>query len=499
MKPIRGRTKATAAPQTADLIDMHEAIAMLRTSRPTFYRWLRSGKFKGLKVGRQWRFYRKDIETFLNGAGPRIDLPVDIAPLQEELAGLLREAGGDVPKTASADEPVAHAVSLMIALAVHRRASDLHAATLVCDAVGRTEGVLRLRLDGCLLVVARFDARLMDPIAEQFKRLAACDLHEKRLPQDGRILIRLGGATYDLRVCVLPNVMGESVTVRILGREALVLKLDDLPFSDHDRKRIQAALAAPHSLVLCTGPTGSGKTTSLYACLQTLSSSERKVVTVEDPVEYMLPWATQVPVHAGLPFAHALRAMLRSDPDVLLIGEIRDRETLQIAFQCVLTGHVVLSSMHTDDAVATLVREMDIGVNSFLVADCPQLIVAQRLVRRLCPNCAVACRPTRSEVEDAADMLPQGMPNPLAKDAHCRKAVGCPQCASTGYRGRTVVAETLRMTPELGRALRFGAATDALRALAIAGGMVPMVADGVARVARGETTLSELRRVFAGH
>lgn len=496
MKTSMTRAKAPAS-ETADLIDMAEAIEVLKTSRPTFYRWLRSGKFKGMKVGRQWRFYRRDIESFLKGAGPRIDLPVDIAPLEDELARLLREVGGDIPKKETSDEPVVHAVRLMIALAVQRRASGIHVATLVCDTVARPDGVLRLRVDGCLLVVARFDARLMDPIAEQFKRMAACDLNEKRLPQDGRILFEFGGATYDLRVSVLPNVMGEAVTVRILGREALVLKLDDLPFSDHDRQRIQAALAAPHGLVLCTGPTGSGKTTSLYACLQALSSAERKVVTVEDPVEYMLPWATQVPVHAGLPFAHALRAMLRSDPDVLLIGEIRDRETLQIAFQCVLTGHMVLSSLHTDDAVGALLREVDIGVNPFLVADCMQLVVAQRLVRKLCA-CAVPCKPTPGEIEDAAEMLPPGAVNPLAKGAACRKAVGCPRCASIGFRGRTLVAETLRMTPEVGRALRAGASAEALRELAIAQGMVPMEADGVARVARGETTLAELRRVFVG-
>lgn len=497
MKTVNG-VASKVSKDAGELIDMAEAIAMLKTSRPTFYRWLRSGKFKGLKVGRQWRFYRSDIDAFLKGSGPRIDLPVDIAPLVAQLEAALRESGGGaVPKGGAGEDPASRAVALMLALAVRRNASDLHVANHVPEGAGQPEGCCRLRVDGRLQGVARFDARLVGPVVEQLKRMAACDVNEKRLPQDGRILMDMEGGSHDLRACFLPSVLGETVTVRVLGRTSL-RKLAELPYADYDRARIEEALAAPNGLVLCTGPTGSGKTTSLYACLNTVAAPQCKVVTVEDPVEYMLPFATQVPVHSGLSFPQALRAMLRSDPDVLLIGEIRDRETMQIALQCVLTGHLVLSSLHMTDAVGALLREVDLGVNPFLVADTPQLIIAQRLVRRLCDACAVPSAPTPGEVEGAAEWLPTGRPNPLDVNPACRKPVGCSRCASTGFKGRTMVEETLRMSPALGRALRKGASYGELRDLAVSQGMVPMAAHCVDRVARGETTLSELRRLFAG-
>lgn len=496
-KTKKSHGQETPAANAAELIDMEQAIAVLRTTRPTFYRWLRGGKFTGMKVGRQWRFYRKDIEAFLKGAGPRIDLVADISPLETEVRRRLREMGVDFPKCADDEEPVALVVREMIELAVRSRASDLHLGTNLCGS-NPPEGVLRLRIDGCLHIVAQFDAKLTVPLVEQFKRLAACNVTETRLPQDGRVYLDIAGERVVLRMSFLPSLFGETVTVRSMERGAPSLKLDDLPYSAHDRSRIQTVLNAPYGLVLCSGPTGSGKTTSLYACLQTVSTPERKIVTVEDPVEYAMPWTTQIPVHDELPVIHALRAMLRADPDVLLVGEIRDREVLQLVFQSALSGHLVLSQMHTDGAVDALVRELELGVNPFLVADCPQLVIAQRLVRKLCQDCAVPCKPTSDEIEDAASLLPSGMENPLIGPTKCRQPVGCPKCAMTGYRGRTLVAETLRMSPEIGRALRLGASADQLRDLAIAQGMVPMAADGVARVARGETTLSELRRLFAG-
>ncbi len=495
------RRNASGAVPEADLIDMAEAIAMLKTSRPTFYRWLRSGKFKGMKVGRQWRFYRKDIEAFLEGAGPRIELAADITPLMSELGRRLREAGVDWLERGDTD-PVDHVAQQIIVLAAFQNASDVHIAGYMCDTSFETIGMLRLRIDGCLHVVARFDVRLVPPVVARFKRLAGCDVHETKLPQDGRILLTLkrgpGGkadTTLDLRVAALPSMLCESLTVRLLNRKTGILKLCDLPYLEHDRKRIGAALAAPNGLVLCTGPLGSGKTTTLYACLQEVGGPGRKVVTVEDPVEYVLPWATQVAVavQQGLTFASVLRAFLRADSDVVMIGEIRDKETLQIAVQAVLTGHLVLSALHTHDAVSALVRQVDIGVSPYLIADCTRLIIAQRLVRKLCDACAVPYKPAPEDIRGAAAWLAKGQKNPLTAAKGCRVAAGCPKCAMTGYRGRTVIAETLVMSPEIGRALRAGEPPQRLHEIACSQGMVPMAANGLMRVAAGETTLAELR------
>ncbi len=499
-KQAEQRTASGAVPE-ADLIDMAEAIAMLKTSRPTFYRWLRSGKFKGMKVGRQWRFYRRDIEAFLKGSEPRIELMADIQPLLAELDRRLLEAGAERPSRKDADA-VAQVAERVILLAARRHASDFHIACYRCDNRSESVGVLRLRIGGCLQVMATFDARLVGPVIEHFKRLAGGDVNEKRLPQDGRILVKLpavaggtGELSLDLRVSLLPGTLGESLTVRLLDRGASLPALRDLPYPEHDRKRIRAALAAPYGLVLCTGPTGSGKTTTLYACLQEIDGAGRKVVTVEDPVEYVLPWATQVAVSVqqGLTFLTALRACLRAAANVIMIGEIRDRETLQVAAQAVLTGHLVLSSIHTSDAVSALIRQVDIGLSPFLVADCTRLVVAQRLVRRLCDACAVPYKPTPDDIRDAAAWLAKGQRNPLVAAKGCRAAAGCPKCAMTGYCGRTLISETLVMSPEIGRALRAGEPPRRLHEIACSQGMVPMAASGLMRVAAGETTLAELR------
>jgi len=479
---------------SGDLLDLDQAIARLATTRPTFYRWLRSGRISGLKVGRQWRFRSQDIESFLRGEASREVLTVDIAPLREALAVRLREAGGTPDPGQAAADPVAATVQLMIRLGVALRASDLHLEAMHDERQPQLR--LRYRIDGTLHECALADQRLLAPLIQQWKRLTACDLNERRLPQDGRLVANLGGTTIDLRACYLPGVWGESVTVRFLSRDAVRLSLEAIPLSPHNRARLEPALARPWGLILCTGPTGSGKTTTMYACLAQLTGPEVKVISVEEPVEYRLPGVTQIGVHhgIGLTFASALRAVLRSDPDVIQIGEIRDRETLLVGMQAVLTGHLVLSQLHTTDAAGALQRMVEMGVDPWVAAEATTLVIGQRLVRRLCPHCSEPVQLTPVQEQQVLAIARDGGMDLAAQPREYRRSVGCGKCGQTGYRGRTVINEMLVMGPEIGAALRRGERAPALRRLAIGLGMVPLAADGLWRAARGETTLDEVLR-----
>jgi len=490
---------------SAKLINMGEAIGILKTTRPTFYRWLRTGKIKGMKVGRQWRFYREDIEHFLRGEGPRIDLPADIGPLIRTLRRQVLELGGK-PPGGGPSKPVLDAVSLMMVLGRLKRASDIHLSPTVGEEGTRSMGLLRYRVDGVLHEAARIDQRLLPAIVEEWKRMAACDIHEKQKSQDGRIRVSLQAMKssekaeeLDLRVCFLPAVLGESVTVRILDRGAAILTLDRIPYSDRDRRVLARALREPWGTILVAGPTGSGKTTTLYACLNEVKRPEMNVMSVEDPVEYLLPGVTQVPLNhrVGVTFPAALRSILRSAPNVILVGEVRDRETLMIVAQASLTGHLVMTTLHTRDAAGALTRMVDIGCDPFVVADATKLIVSQRLVRCLCRHCNAAYKPTDDQVHEAEELARAGGLDWESLNPRFRKAVGCKKCNRTGYRGRTVIAEMLEVTPEIGRALRNNASIDDLRAIAVGQGMTTMAADGVRRACTGETTLSEIRHLIS--
>lgn len=471
------------------VLDMEQAISLLKTTRPTFYRWLRSGRIKGMKVGRQWRFYRQDIERFLKGEPPRIDLPASITPLIEELAGRLRAAGvKDLP---SYDETAAGATELLLRLALHRRASDIHLAPQ------QTAAQVRLRIDGVLKLVVEFDLRLLPAVIEHWKTLSACDPREHEKPQDGRLALDHHGAPFDVRVCFVPTVLGESLTACVFARNATQVTLDQIDYAPQGRERLLRALASPWGLVLCTGPAGSGKTTTLYACLNHVTRPEVKVMSIEDPVEYVLPGVVQMGVNAkaGITFPVALRSVLRSDPDVLLVGEVRDQETLEACFQAALTGHLVLSTLHTNDAPSALVRMLNLGAADFLVADAAKLVVAQRLVRLVCPECSVPQPPTVEELARARQTAEAGGLKWETLPAQYRAARGCPKCAQTGFRRRMVISEMLEVTPEISKAIRRHAIVDELREIAIRQGMTTMGADGVRRAALGQTSLGEALRV----
>jgi len=495
--PTTGKKKAPPGPEAGrrELLDMGQAIAMLKTTRPTFYRWLRSGKLKGMKVGRQWRFWREDIDRFLRGQGPRIDLPAGIGPLLGHLRDQVRQYGGPpLPSGDSGDEAM-EAVRLMLHLAAIAHASDLHVAA-------QSDGVhVRLRLDGVLHAVATYDARLHPAVVASWKATAACDIHQTELPQDGRILIDLPGIpdTVDLRVSFLPAYGGEAVTARILRRDEIHLSFDRFDLAPPDLEKLLRHIESPNGVVLLTGPTGSGKTTTLYTCLGHLNRPEVKLVSIEDPVELAMDGVVQVAVrsHPSRTFPAVCRVALRSDPDVIMVGETRETESANLCMQMALTGHLVLTTLHTSDAAGALVRLVEIGVVPFVVADATRLVVAQRLVRRLCAACSKPGKPEASHLGEAERLARAGGLAWESLEKRWREPVGCKACKFTGYRGRSIVAEMLEVTPEIGAALRRGAGAAELRTLAVGQGMTTMAAHGVLRAAAGETSLAEVVRAAA--
>ncbi len=500
-KPRVKREEKTAP--SGELIDMQEAIKLLKTSRPTFYRWLRSGKIEGMKIGRQWRFYRSEIDRFLRGDAPRIDLPADIEPLIKDLIKLAKELGlkGDIP---GAVHPVDEAIRLMIHIGIKLRASDIHLSSYLTDTNSEPRTTLRYRIDGVLKEFVIINPRLLPPIIEVWKRMASLDPKEKAMPQDGRILIKLSeldgsdsDKTYDLRTQFLLTGLGEALTVRILDPSIVSLKLKRLDYNPRDLDRLLSAIRSPWGVTILSGPTGSGKTTTMYCCLNEISTPRLKVMSVEVPIEYYLPYVTQIAVDekGGVTFERAFKAVFRSDPDVIMIGEVRSPETMQMAHQAALTGHLVLTQMHSPDAVRTLKRLVDLGSDPFIIKDSTKLIFAQRLVRKLCPECSVKFKPGKQILDEAAQAAHAGGLDWDSLKRNFKKAVGCENCARTGYKGRTVTSEALEITSEIIDALKNDAPIKELRKIAISQGMTTIAADGVRRFTNGETSWEEIKRV----
>jgi general secretion pathway protein E len=381
------------------------------------------------------------------------------------------------------DGPVIAFVNNLIAQAIDERASDIHIepGEFACE--------LRYRIDGVLHSRADFPLDRFPAVASRLKLIAGLDIAERRLPQDGRITLRAAGAEMDMRVSVVPAVHGESIVMRLLPKQRQDLRLEALGMEPDQLAQLRGWLALSSGLVLVTGPTGSGKSTTLYAALQAVDDRTRKILTVEDPVEHRLPGIMQVQVQSdiGYTFARALRAFLRHDPDVIMVGEIRDRETAEIAIQSALTGHLVLATLHTNDALSAFTRLIDMGIEPYLVAAAVQAVMAQRLVRRLCEQCALP---------DDAPPGADGADPPLAEGpARWRRAVGCPHCQHTGYRGRLGIYELVSVSA----ALRHSAAATAplveLERLADAEGRRSLRNDGLLKARRGVTTLAEIGRV----
>jgi len=384
------------------------------------------------------------------------------------------------------EAPVVKLVNLLLLEALEARASDVH--------VEGYAGELRVRyrIDGVLQEGPTPPAHLKAAIVSRLKIMADLDIAERRVPQDGRIRLRLQDRQVDVRVSTVPVLHGESIVLRLLDKQRGRIALEDLGMGDDVRTRFEEVINRPHGIVLATGPTGSGKTTSLYAAVERIRTGREKILTVEDPVEYELPGVPQVPVHekVGLTFATALRSLLRQDPDVLLVGEIRDEQTSEIATHAALTGHLVLSTLHTNDAPSALVRLIDLGAAPYLVASTVEAVLAQRLVRKICPACKEIVQP------DPRLTAALGL-DPGALDRTSR-GVGCPECLGSGYRERTGIYELLVMTDELRAELPQHRGAAELRRLAIKSGMRTLAEDGVRLVQAGVTTVEEVLRVTRG-
>ena len=384
-----------------------------------------------------------------------------------------------------ADAPIVRFVNLLIAQAINDRASDIHVEP------GEHQLTVRFRIDGVLHEMQKADRAIQDGIISRLKIMSSIDIAERRRPQDGRLSVHHESRQVDLRVATLPTVWGEKIVMRILDNSGQAMAMGDLLFSGINDRRFREAITRPHGMILATGPTGSGKSTTLYTALRAVANPRINVITVEDPVEYRIPGISQVQVNnrAGLTFASALRSILRSDPDVVLVGEIRDKETAVISIEAALTGHLVLSTLHTNDATSALTRLTEIGTEPFLVATAVSAVVAQRLARRLC----VRCRAPYTEPTDVLRAL--GFPHDPNDLPQFYRASGCTTCSGTGYRGRLGLHEVMTMTDELEQLVVMRATGSEMRQVALAQGMVPLREDGWAKVTEGLTTIEEVLRV----
>ena len=385
---------------------------------------------------------------------------------------------------AATETPIVKLVNALLSQAVTHGASDVH-----FEAEAR-EMRVRIRVDGVLEEIARIPGRMVPGVVSRIKIMCELDISERRLPQDGRVGLNVDGRAIDIRVVTLPTVHGESVVMRILDRSNVLIEIPKLGLDDFSLGRLNAATGHAHGSVLVTGPTGSGKSTTLYAVLNSLNTSDKNIVTIEDPVEYQLDGVTQVAVNArsGLTFAAGLRAMMRADPDIIMVGEIRDRETAQISIEAALTGHLLLSTLHTNDAPSSITRLVEMGIEPFLVASSVRCVIAQRLARVLCTGCK---RPIRLE----ADLLARSGFN-ASQDIEAFEAVGCPRCSGSGYRGRVGIYEIMPVSDEIRDLALHSASADRIMETARAQGMRTLREDAFEKVRQGVTGVDEVLRVL---
>jgi type IV pilus assembly protein PilB len=386
------------------------------------------------------------------------------------------------------DAPIVRFVNLLVSQAIQDKASDIH-----IEPAEHSLGV-RYRIDGVLHEMQRAPKSIQNGVISRLKIMADIDIAERRKPQDGRMSVSHGGRHIDLRVATLPTVWGEKIVMRILDNSSTSMSLQDLNLLDGNFSAYKKSYSKPYGMILITGPTGSGKSTTLYTTLHTVARPEINVITVEDPVEYRMPGINQVQVNpkAGLTFASALRSILRSDPDVVLIGEIRDHETAQIAIEAALTGHLVLSTLHTNDAPSAVTRLTEMGIEPFLVGSALDCVVAQRLARRLCDRCKAP------DVRDSAELMRLRFSSPLdIEPPVIYKPVGCPSCSKTGYRGRIAVHEVMTVSEEIERLTVAHASSADIAAAAREQGMITLREDGWTKVRMGLTSIEEILRVVA--
>jgi len=417
------------------------------------------------------RHYRADGEL------DELTMAIDLEDEEDDLAAI---------KEVVEDAPIVKFVNLLITQGIQDRASDIHLEPTEHDVR------VRFRIDGVLHEVMRSPKAIQSGVISRLKIMADINIAERRIPQDGRLSVSTNGQKVDLRVATLPTVWGEKIVLRILDNSTAMLDLADLGFRDSNYDRYSLSFGKPYGMILVVGPTGSGKSTTLYATVNILNRPEVNIITVEDPVEYRLPGVNQVQTHAkaGLTFAAALRSILRSDPDIVLIGEIRDHETAQIAVESALTGHLVLSTLHTNDAPSAITRLVEMGIEPFLVGSAVDCVLAQRLARRLCPKCKEAYKPSAAVLEGAGLTLEPGESLP-----RLYRPVGCSVCARTGYKGRVALHEVLPITERIERMAVERASSAQIAVAAREEGMQTLRQDGLAKALAGVTSLDEVLRV----
>lgn len=408
------------------------------------------------------------------------DVSASFAQSQEDLG---QELSLDKLIARAEEAPVVKLVDLIIRQAIDERASDIHIEPFK-DRIS-----LRYRIDGKLYEIPPPAKHLHLPLVSRVKILAKLDIAEKRLPQDGAILVRIDERPIDIRVSIIPTIYGEKAVLRILDRGGIKLNLDYMGFDPKQLEHVRKAIFSPYGLVFITGPTGSGKSTSLYAILNEIKSPAKNIITVEDPVEYKMDEINQVQIkpEIGLTFAAALRSFLRQDPDIMLVGEVRDLETAQICIRSALTGHLVLSTLHTNDAPSAVSRLMDIGIEPYMLAPSLLIVIAQRLIRKLCPDCKEAYEPTTAQLKGAS-----------IKAELIYRPKGCAKCNNTGYKGRTCIVEVMPITLEIQDLINQRASFQKIREIARAAGMQTLYESGIRKVESGITSLEEILSTTLG-
>lgn len=435
------------------------------------------------------RYFFPDIEVeYCLIASQELDAVLDFVKKEKSVDELISESGSSKALRELAEEaPVVELVNNILAQAINTDSSDVH---IEPDEEGFA---VRLRTDGILYTRFRQPSERFPAVASRIKLISGLDIAERRLPQDGRITTRISGSDMDIRVSTVPGVHGESIVMRLLPKEREVVKMENLGLEADHLESVEQAIGEANGMFLVTGPTGSGKSTTLSGALAAANDGRKKIITVEDPVEFVVPGVTQIQAHAeiGYNFAKALRAILRQDPDVIMVGEIRDKETADIAIQSALTGHMVLSTVHTNDALSVFTRLIDMGVEPFLVAAPIKLVQAQRLVRKLCPHCSSESKAPPHIEQEIAELG-------LDFEPTWKSAEGCEKCLDVGYRGRTGIYEIFPISAELRDLVVGRATTGEIKKLAMEEGHRNMYQDGLIKAARGLTTVEEVIRVTSG-
>ncbi|WP_281950829.1 GspE/PulE family protein [Nitrosophilus kaiyonis] len=418
----------------------------------------------------------KQIERYLN----KLELSESVKGLISEIRKEINAGNVNDARESSA---ILRLIQIVLQTAILSRASDIHIEPTEKNCIVRT------RIDGILTEQFIFDKDIYPPLSSRIKLLSNLDIAEKRKPQDGRFSATIMKKEYDFRVSTLPIMTGESIVMRILDKSKAMIKLEDAGMSDYNYKKFVKSLKTPYGIILVTGPTGSGKTTTLYGALNMVRSIEKKIITVEDPIEYQmnLVQQSQVQPKIGYTFATALRSILRQDPDIIMIGEIRDQETLRIAVQAALTGHLVLSTLHTNDAISAITRMVDMGIEPYLVSGSLIAIEAQRLVRKICPYCKAPTTILPNIERDLKEYLPQNY--------QFYKGKGCKHCNMTGYLGREMVSEVLTVDDQLSSMIAREESKEKITNYAVEHGFINMLQDGINKALEGETTIEEVLRV----